>query len=69
MVLNNNYSPASVGCWEGPRPETWNRLLQTLRGGALLGSGAKLMRVGNRQVAERVWAEAYPDRRMPVHQV
>ena len=58
VVVKNSYSPTSVGIWSGPHPDTWNALAEHLRGGQLLGSGAKLQRVPTMMEAQGAWNEA-----------
>ena len=66
VVLANPNDQNSVGCWEGPNPQTWKAIEKTLRGGSLAGSGARLRRVEDFKQAVKLWKEVFPTRPMPV---
>lgn len=66
IVLANPNDPESLGCWEGPNPQTWKAIEKTLRGGRLAGSGARLRRVEDLKAAAKLWKDVFPCRPMPV---
>lgn len=67
LVFSNPGDHSSVGLWEGPHPQTWAALERTLRGGKLLGSGARLVRMPSRQAAVERWEREAPGENLPVH--
>ena len=55
VVVKNSHSPGLLGLWSGPKGPTWRKVEETLRGGRLAGSGAKLKKVANPQEAKDYW--------------
>ena len=55
VVAKNSHSPGLLVLWSGPKGPTWRKVEETLEGGRLAGSGAKLKKVANAQEARDYW--------------
>ena len=55
----NELHPSLRGLWCGSKAVTWRRMVSTLQGGRLAGSGAELKRVQNVEVEQALWAATY----------
>ena len=57
LVLKNDHQPSLRGLWSGAKATTWAKVLTTLKGGQLFGSGARLRRVHSLEDAREMWAK------------
>lgn len=64
-VILSNPGTGKIGYIAGPGDTTWGVVENSLRGGRLSGSGARLRRVEDRNQALAVWEMAFPGRAMP----
>ena len=62
LVLSNPRRPDVIGLYSGQ----WKFLEEQLAGGRLSGSEARLRKVESQEQAERMWADHFPNRAMPM---